>query len=62
MIITTSNIALFEPYHGYPASFFLPLLVLPSLRSAEIKDASDMLDPIVEYTSTKSIIYKLEKL
>ncbi|THZ11641.1 hypothetical protein D6C90_10487, partial [Aureobasidium pullulans] len=40
----------FEPYHGYPSSFFLPLLALPSLRSAEIKDAFDMLDPIVEYT------------
>jgi hypothetical protein len=40
----------FEPYHGYPASFFLPLLALPSLRSAEIKDAFDMLDSIVEYT------------
>ncbi|THY90612.1 hypothetical protein D6C93_06526 [Aureobasidium pullulans] len=40
----------FEPYHGYPSSFFLPLLTLPSLRSAEIKDAFDMLDSIVEYT------------
>ena len=52
MIFTTSNIALFEPYHGYPASLFPPLLALPSLRSAEIKDAFDMLHPIVEYTST----------